>query len=319
MPDRPPAPRARIAVTRELPGGGLDLLTAAGHEVIVRTADGPAAREELLELSADADALICMLSDRVDTVLLDAAPRLRAIANFAVGFDNIDVAAAQARGIAVGNTPDVLTDATADLTFALLLAAARRLAEAERVVRDGAWRTWEPAGLLGMELRDARLCIVGGGRIGRAVAQRASGFGMVVTIVGRRDDLGAALAQADVVSLHCPLTEQTHQLIDAHALRQMRPGSILINTARGQLVDQPALREALMSGHLAAAALDVTDPEPLPATDPLLAAPNLVVLPHIGSATRAARAAMTDRCARNVLAALNGEPMPWPVLAAQQR
>lgn len=313
MPDRSGATPARIAVTRPLPGDGLELLRAAGHEVVVRQAAGPASTAELHALASDADALICMLADRIDAPLLGGAPRLRAIANFAVGFDNIDLAAAAARGIAVGNTPDVLTGATADLTMALLLAAARRLPEGESEVREGRWRTWEPQGLLGLELEGARLCIVGGGRIGRAVARRAEGFGMQITMVGRHDHLVPAVAQADVLSLHCPLTDDTRGLVSAELLSQMHPGAILVNTARGQLVDQVALRAALESGQLAAAALDVTDPEPLPPSDPLLGAPNLIVLPHIGSATHAAREAMAERCARNVLAALQGEPMPWAV------
>ncbi len=207
----------------------------------------------------------------------------------------------------------MLTGATADLTMALLLAAARRLPEGEREVREGRWQTWEPQGLLGLELDGATLCIVGGGRIGQAVARRAAGFGMRVQIVGRGDALEPVLATADVISLHCPLSDQTRGLIGAREFSIMRPGAILVNTARGQLVDQVALRAALERGQLSAAALDVTDPEPLPPDDPLLGAPNLIVLPHIGSATHAAREAMTERCARNVLAALQGQPMPWAV------
>lgn len=303
----------RVVVTRQLPGNGLDVLRAEGHEVVVRAAPGPATEAELRALVADADALLCTLTDRVDADLLAAAPRLRAIANYAVGFDNIDLAATAARGIPVGNTPDVLTGATADLAMALLLAAARRLPEAEARVRTGAWRTWEPDDLLGLELGGARLVIVGAGRIGRAVAQRAEAFGMQVAFVGRHDDLHAALGRADAVSLHAPLSAATQHLIDAPALAAMRRGAILVNTARGGLVDQVALAEALRTGQLRAAAIDVTDPEPLPADDPLLGAPNLIVLPHIGSATDRARAAMTERAAQNLRAALAGEPMPWPV------
>lgn len=304
---------ARVVITRELPGPGADLLRRAGHDVIVRSAPGPASADELRALVADADALLCTLSDRIDGQLLAAAPRLRAVANYAVGYDNLDLAALAARQIAVGNTPDVLTDATADLAFALLLAAARRLPEAQRRVIDGAWSTWEPADLLGLELAGARLVIVGAGRIGRATGTRAEAFGMTVEYVGRHDDLHAALGRADVVSLHAPLTAQTHHLIGAEALRAIRPGAILVNSARGGLVDQVALAAALHDGRLRAAALDVTDPEPLPPTDPLLHAPNLIALPHIGSATDRTRAAMSERAARNLIAALAGEPMPWPV------
>lgn len=311
-----PTSPARVIVTRELPGPGADLLRAAGYDVVVRTQPGPASRAELEVLLEGADALLCTLTDPIDAALLAAAPRLRAIATYAVGYDNVDLDAVRARGIAFGNTPDVLTDATADLAMALLLAAARRLPEAEARVRRGEWRTWEPADLLGLELSGAEIAIVGAGRIGRATARRAEGFGMRPRFIGRHDDLHAALATADVVSLHAPLTPATHHLIDAAALAAMRPGAILVNTARGQLVDQPALAAALHSGHLRAAALDVTDPEPLPPDDPLLAAPGLIVLPHIGSATERTRTAMSERAARNLIAALAGEPMPWPVVPA---
>jgi glyoxylate reductase len=210
------------------------------------------------------------------------------VANYAVGSDNIDEDAAKRAGVAITTTPDVLTDATADLTLALLLAAARRLPEAAQAVRDGAWRTWEPRGWLGLELRGARLAVVGPGRIGRAVAERAAPFGMDVVLVGRGE---AVPADADVVSLHTPLTPETRHLVDPRALK---PGAILVNTSRGALVDPQALAEALHSGHLAGAALDVTDPEPLPADHPLLSSPNLLVTPHIGSATHRARRRMAD-------------------------
>ncbi len=303
----------RIVVTREIPARPLALLRDAGHDVYVRGGAEPPSREELLALVADADGLLPTLTERIDAGVLDAAPRLRAIGLFGVGWDSIDVDAATARGIAVGNTPDVLTDATADLALALLLATARRLPEAAENVTSGAWQAWEPNGLLGLELRGSRLCVVGAGRIGRATGERAAAFGMDVDYVGRGDDLRAALGRADVVSLHVPLTDATRHLIDADALAAMKTGAILINTARGGIVDQVALAAALRSGQLAAAGLDVADPEPLPADDPLLAAPNVLVLPHIGSATHAARERMTERACRNLLAALAGEPMPWPV------
>lgn len=304
---------ARIVVTRVIPDRPLALLREAGHEVHMRESAEPPSQAELLALVADADGLLPTLTERIDRGVLDAAPRLRAIGLFGVGWDSIDVDAATARGIAVGNTPDVLTDATADLAVALLLATARRLPEAAENVTSGRWRTWEPTGLLGLELRGARLCIVGAGRIGRATGERAAAFGMEVDYVGRGDDLLAALGLADVVSLHVPLTDATRHLIDAGALAAMKPGAILINTARGGIVDQVALVAALHSGQLAAAGLDVTDPEPLPADDPLLAAPNVLVLPHIGSATHVARERMAERACRNLLAGLAGEPMPWPV------
>lgn len=302
----------RVFITRALPGDAAGRLAAAGHAVEVHPGDLPPTPAQLRAGLREADGLLCLLTERIDAELLGAAPQLRAIANYAVGCDNIDLAAAAARGIAVGVTPGALTDATADLTMALILAAARRLPEAERAVREGRWRTWEPRGWLGLELRGATLVIVGPGRIGGAVAERARGFGMLVESVGRGDDLHAALARADVVSLHCPLTAQTRHLIDAAALAAMRPHAILVNTARGGLVDQDALTAALGSGAIGGAALDVTDPEPPAARDPLLAAPNLIVLPHIGSATRTARARMAALAAENLLAALGGEPMPHP-------
>ena len=306
---------ALVAVPRPIPSGPLQALRDAGHRVQIGPDGAPPSPEHLRELVAPADALLCTLTERIDRALLVAAPSLRVIANFAVGVDNIDLAAAADHGVAVGNTPDVLTDATADLTLALLLSVARRLPEAAANVTAGEWRTWEPLGFLGLELAGARLCVVGGGRIGQAVARRAEAFGMTVEFTRRGDDLHAALARADVVSLHAPLTPLTHHLIDAAALEVMRRGAILINTARGGLVDHRALAAALRSGRLGAAGLDVTDPEPLPLDDPLRSAPNLLVLPHIGSATHTARSRMAERAVANVLAGLAGESLPWPVHA----
>jgi glyoxylate reductase len=302
---------ARVFVTRRLPGTALERL-AAEHEVEVWPGDMPPAPEELRARVADAEGLLSLLSDRIDAELLAAAPRLRAVANYAIGFDNVDLDAVAERGIQVGVTPDVLTDATADLAWALMLAAARRLVEAERAVRDGAWRTWEPEGWLGVDVHGATLAVIGAGRIGQAVAQRASGFEMDVVMVDLGDDLHAALGRADFVSLHTPLTPDTRHLIDAGALAVMKPTAILVNTARGPIVDQEALAAALREGRLGGAALDVTDPEPLPSDHPLLDVPNLLVVPHIGSATSTARAAMADRAVDNLLAALAAKPMPYP-------
>ncbi|HZO36377.1 MAG TPA: D-glycerate dehydrogenase [Solirubrobacteraceae bacterium] len=302
---------ARIVVTRTLPGTAVDRL-AEHHVVDVWSRDEPPSAGELRALVANADGLLSMLSDAVDEQLIAAAPNLRAIANYAVGSDNIDLAAAAARGIPVGVTPDVLTDATADLAMTLVLAVARHLPEAAASVRNGGWRTWSPHGWLGLELARAELLVIGAGRIGRAVGHRAEAFGMTVVYAGRDDNVAALLPSADVVSLHAPLTQQTRRMIDATALAAMKPGAILINTGRGGLVDQDALRRALHEGHLGGAGLDVTDPEPLPPDDPLLGAPNLIVLPHIGSATHAARIAMAQIAADNLTAALAGEPMPNP-------
>ncbi|HWT94342.1 MAG TPA: D-glycerate dehydrogenase [Solirubrobacteraceae bacterium] len=302
---------ARVFLSRELPFAAIDRLRAA-HDVDVWEGSLPPTPQQLRDCAAGAHGLLTMLTDRVDADLLDAAPQLRAIANFAVGSDNIDLDETARRGIPVGVTPDVLTGATADLTFALILAAARRLPEAERNVRTGGWLTWEPAGFLGLELEGATIAIVGAGRIGQAVARRARGFGMRVIEVRSKDPLAPALREADVVSLHTPLTAKTRHLIDEQALRQMKPTAILVNTARGGVVDHDALGRALHAGTIAAAALDVTDPEPLPASDPLLSAPNLIVLPHIGSATHIARERMAELAVQNLLAGLAGEPLPHP-------
>ena len=303
---------ARTVITRPLPGSAVDRLREAGHDVRVWPGELPPTPGELRALAAGAEGLLCLLTDRVDDKLLDAAPSLRVVSNYAVGSDNIDVAACAARGIAVGITPDVLTDSTADLTLALILAAARNLVSAAADVREGRWRTWEPRGWLGLELRGARLALVGPGRIGTAVAERARAFGLEVEPVGRDADLHAALARADVVSLHLPLTDATHHLVDAAALAVMKPTAILVNTSRGAVVDQAALVAALHERRIAGAALDVTDPEPPPPGDPLLQAPNVLVVPHIASATRTTRARMADMAVENLLAGLDGRPLPHP-------
>jgi glyoxylate reductase len=330
---------ARCFVTRRLPGPALDRLSAV-HEVDVWPDRLPPPAEEFAARAAEAEGLLTLLTEKVDAALLDRCPRLRAIANYAVGYDNIDLEATAARGIPVGNTPDVLTDATADLTFALLLAAARKLPEAIVAVREGDWVTWEPGQYLGAAVFGATLGIVGFGRIGRAVARRASGFDMTVLHAGSRGGAGSAsggdtagggdsggggdsrgggvslealLERSDFVSLHCPLTPETYHLIDGAALARMKPTAILINTARGPIVDQSALRDALIAGEIAGAALDVTDPEPLPLDDPLFEAPNLIVTPHIGSATRDAREQMAELAVDNLLAGLDGRPMPHQV------
>ena len=308
---------ARVFVTRALVGDGLERLCAAGHAVDVWPGAEPPSQPELIERAQRADALLCTLSDRIDATLFDACPHLKVVANYAVGLDNVDLAVAHRHGIPVGNTPDVLTDATADLAFALLLAAARRLPLSAQAVVDGRWGTWRPDGFLGHDVSGATLGIVGAGRIGEAVARRAAGFDMQVLKTTSRGGtpLAALLERSDFVSLHVPLTSRTRHLIDAVALRRMKPTAILVNTARGQVVDQQALVEALQAGTIAGAALDVTDPEPLPADHPLLRAPNVLVLPHVGSATPRTRAAMTDRAVDNVLAGLAGQALPHPAPA----
>jgi glyoxylate reductase len=311
---------ARCFVTRRLPGAALDRLRDR-HEVDIWPNRLPPPYEELAARAAAVEGLLTLLTDRVDAALIEHCPDLRAVSNYAVGYDNIDVDATAARGIAVGNTPDVLTEATADLTWALLLAAARKLPEAIDSVRAGDWLTWEPSRFLGASVGGATLGIVGLGRIGRAVARRAAGFDMAVLhTAGSGSEGGVALDEllerSDFVSLHCPLTAATYHMIDADALARMRPNAMLINTARGPIVDPEALRKALVAGQIAGAALDVTDPEPPAAGDLLLSAPNLIVVPHIGSATRVARERMADLAVDNLLAGLDGLPMPHQVQPA---
>jgi glyoxylate reductase len=304
-------------VTRPLPGGGLDRL-AAEHDVDLWPRRLPPPPGALREHAAPAEGLLCLLTDRIDAALIAGCPRLRVISNFAVGCDNVDVAAVRARGIALGYTPDVLTETTADLAFALMLAIARRLPQAMAAVRAGEWQPWDPGWMLGDDVHGATLGIVGLGRIGRAVARRARGFEMEVLHTSRRSGvpLEDLLARADFVSLHCPLTPQTRHLIAAPQLRAMRPTAYLVNTARGGVVDQAALERALREGWIAGAALDVTDPEPLPPDHSLLDAPNLIVLPHLGSATRATRERMADLAVDNLLAGLAGRPLPSEYRAA---
>lgn len=294
---------AKCFVTRRLPGTALQRLGAV-HEVDLWLGELPPSRGQLVDHAREAEGLLCLLTDVIDANVIGACPKLRVISNYAVGSDNIDSAAAAERGIKVCVTPDVLTDTTADLAFGLLLAAARRLPEGERAVRAGEWHTWEPSGWLGRDVHGATLCIVGMGRIGTAVARRAEGFGMGVVPVGRGDSLRERLAEADFVSIHCPLTEETRGLFGEAEFAAMKPTAVLVNTARGAIVETEALRRALVDGAIGGAALDVTDPEPLPADHPLLGAPNLLVVPHIGSATHRTREQMADMAVDNLLAAL---------------
>lgn len=283
----------------------------------------PAPREVLLEKVRDAEGILSLLTDRIDAEVIGAAPKLKVISNMAVGYDNVDVPAATARGIYVGNTPEVLTDTTADLAFALMLVVARRIVEAVDYVRRGMWKTWLPSLFLGRDVHHATLGIVGMGRIGRQVAQRARGFEMKVLYYSRsrkpevEQDLGAKfvpleelLRESDFVSLHVPLTQETRHLIGARELGLMKPTAVLVNTARGAVVDQVALYRALLAGRPGGAGLDVTDPEPIAPDDPLLTLPNVVVLPHIGSASYATRLRMAVLAVENLLAGLRGEVPP---------
>jgi len=317
---------ARFAVTGRIPEPALEVLREAG-EVTAADSEAPLPRPELLELVAGADAILTLLYDRVDDEFLAAAgPRLRCVANVAVGYDNVDLEAAARRGVAVTNTPGVLDDATADLTLALILAAFRRLGEGDRLLRSGEPWAWSMSFLLGRDLRGKRLGIVGLGGIGGRVARRARAFGMEIAYHGRREadpalvaeleaerlDLDDLLETSDVVSLHCPLTSETHHLISSSQLARIKPGAILVNTARGPVVDEAALLDALRDGPLAAAALDVYEHEPavLPG---LLELDNVTLTPHLGSATVETRRAMAELAARNAIAAVRGERLPTPV------
>jgi glyoxylate reductase len=321
------ATRPRVFVSRRIPDDGLELIHGA-CEGSVWPDELPPPRTELLRAVAGCDGILTLLTDRVDDELLDAAgPQLRVVSNYAVGFDNVDVPACTRRGIPVGNTPGVLTETTADLAFALLMAAARRVAEGDRYVRAGNWKTWGPMLLLGPDVHGATLGIVGFGRIGQALAQRAQGFGMSIIYhdVNRLPDsvtapLGASyveldelFARSDFVSLHVNLTPETRHLVNADRLRLMRPTGIVVNTSRGPVVDQAALFEALRDAVIAGAALDVTDPEPMAADDPLLTLENCLVVPHIASASRATRGKMAEMAAANLLAGVRGERLPTPV------
>ena len=318
---------SRTFVARRIPDEGLGMVTAE-TDADVWDGDLPPPRDELLRRVRGVDGVLTLLTDRVDEELLDAAgPQLRVVSNFAVGFDNIDVAICTRRNVAVGNTPGVLTDTTADLAFALLMAVARRLPEGYDYVRAGRWKTWQPMLLLGPDVHGATLGIVGFGRIGRAIARRASGFGMTVlyhdvqraspadesALNARYVDMDELLSQSDFISLHPNLTPETRHLLNRDAFARMKPTAIVVNTSRGPVVDQKALYEALRDGVIAGAGLDVTDPEPVAADDPLLTLPNCLVVPHIASASRATRAKMAQMAAANLLAGVRGERLPTVV------
>jgi lactate dehydrogenase-like 2-hydroxyacid dehydrogenase len=283
----------------------------------------PPSHAEILRRVRGVDGLVSLLTDRIDLEIIQAAGAgLKVISNYAVGVDNIDVGAATALSIPVGNTPGILTDATADLAFALLLAAGRRVVEGERLVKSGGWKTWGPSFMLGADLAGATIGIVGFGRIGRAVARRASGFGMRILfsepsqaapepgVSASQVDFESLLREADFISLHTPLTDSTRGLIDERTLAQMKPTTILVNTSRGLVVDQEALYEALKEQHIFAAGLDVTVPEPLPPEHPLLTLENCLVVPHIASASWRTRELMSVMAAENLIAGLKGERLP---------
>jgi glyoxylate reductase len=311
---------ARVLVTRRLPGG-MDPLVEAGHELIEPDGERCFTHDELVGMAPEVDAIVCLLTNRIDaTVLAAGAPRLKVVANVAVGYDNIDVDAAAEQGIAVCNTPGVLDETTADLAFLLILAAARRVWEAESDLRAGRWPGWDVDQYLGRDVHAAVLGVVGFGRVGQAVARRATGFGMEVLhhtrrdsgLAGWRGDLDRLLAESDIVTLHVPLTDETRHLIDARRLAVMKRDAVLVNTSRGPVVDEEALALALEAGAIFAAGLDVYEREP-EVHPRLLAAPRTVLLPHIGSATVATRTRMAQVAAENVVAVLARERPNNPV------
>jgi glyoxylate reductase len=311
----------KVFVTRRIPEGPLNRLSQ--HvEIDVWPDELPPPREELLKRIGNYDGLLCLLTDKVDAELLDAAPKLRAVSQMAVGYENIDIAAATQRGIPVGNTPGVLTEATADIAWMLILAAGRRALDGVRYINNGQWRTWDPLALLGADVYGSTLGIISLGGIGAAVARRAKGFNMRVLYHAHREkpdvaaevgaqfvDFPTLLRESDFISIHCPLTPETRNMFDAKAFAQMKQGAVLVNTARGGVVDQDALIEAVRSGHLAGAGLDVTNPEPLPPDHPLFHQERIIVVPHMGSSTIRTRTRMADLAVDNLLAGLRGEPM----------
>ncbi|MBK8617663.1 MAG: D-glycerate dehydrogenase [Anaerolineales bacterium] len=316
-----------VFITRIIPNPGLILLNEHfPPEGIAQSAleiwphDLPPTRTQLIEHARGADGLLCLLTDKIDGDLMDAiGPQLKIISNFAVGVDNIDVSAATARGIPVGNTPGVLTDATADQAFALMMSAGRRINEAERFLRAGNWVTWQPSLLLGADFAGATLGIIGFGRIGQAVAKRAQGFDMRVLYYSpnaqpaygaQSVDLDTLVRESDFISVHVPLKPETRHLVNADFLAKMKPNAVLVNTARGGVLDQTALYNALKSNQIFAAALDVTDPEPLPMDSPLLELENCVIVPHLGSASKKTRDMMSLLAAQNLIAGLKGERLP---------
>jgi glyoxylate reductase len=317
--------KPKVYVTRLLPKEAMDKIHSF-CDATVWEGELPPPRNVLLENVTDIDGLLSLLTDKIDAELMNRARKLRVVSNCAVGFDNIDIQEATKRGIIVGNTPGVLTDTTADFAFALIMAAARRVAEGDRVVRAGKWKTWGPMILLGQDVHGAVLGIIGLGRIGSAVARRAKGFGMktLYTDVVRNKqaeeelgieyvDMDTVLTQSDFMTIHVNLTPETHHLIGLKQFTKMKRTAILVNTSRGPIVDNMALYDALRSGKIAYAALDVTEPEPIPADHPLLTLDNVIVVPHIASASVATRTKMGVMAADNLIAGLKGEMPPNPV------
>jgi len=310
--------KQKVFVSRKIPEKGVALVRDFCDADIWQSGKPPN-RNELLERVNAVDGLLSALTERIDAELMDMAPNLKVISNFAVGVDNIDVAAATNHKIPVGNTPGVLTDATADMAFALMMAAARRIVEGEHYVKDGKWKTWNPQLLLGADIAGSTLGIIGFGRIGQAVAKRATGFDLHVIYHDPSAkpafdavpvDLETLLRESDFISLHVPLTPTTRHMINRETLKMMKSNVVLVNTSRGPVIDTQALYVALKENHIFAAALDVTDPEPLPSEHPLLKLANCIVVPHLGSASKWTRDQMAVLAAQNLIAGLRGERLP---------
>jgi glyoxylate reductase len=316
----------RIFVTRQIPGKGLKLLREK-FEVKVWKDETPPNRDQILKQASGCSGIITLLSDQIDSGVIRALPDLKIISQYAVGFDNIDIETAIEQGIIVTNTPGVLTETTADLAWALILAASRRLVEADRYVRDGKWKVaWGPQMLVGKDVFGATLGIIGLGRIGSSVAQRATGFSMKILYHSKsenertrkveietgatRTDLDKLLSQSDIVTIHAPLSDETYNMIGTRELKMMKQDAILINTSRGALLDEDALIAALKSGHLSSVGLDVFNQEPTPASNELLSLPNVILAPHIGSASVTTRSRMGEMCAENLIIALDGKRPP---------
>jgi glyoxylate reductase len=316
--------RPRVFVSRIIADKALERLSTAA-DIDVWQVELPPPYEVLTEKVRDVEGLLSLLTDKVDAPLMDSASKLKVIGNLAVGYDNINIQEATRRGIPVGNTPEVLTETTADLAFALIMAAARRIVEADKFTRKGLWKTWGPGLMMGQDIHHATLGIIGLGRIGKEVARRARGFDMKVIYYSRTQapaetekelrlkriyTLDELLAETDFVSINVPLNENTHYLIGERELEIMKPTAVLVNTSRGPVVNQKALYDALKSGKIFAAGLDVTEIEPIPSDDPLLTLDNVIILPHIGSGSIATREKMALMAADNIIAGLHGEPLP---------
>ncbi len=315
--------KPKVYVTRKIPEAGLDKIEK-NFDAEVWPDYGPPPKQVIMEKVRDIDALAPLLSDQIDREVFDAAPKLKIVAQMAVGFDNIDIKEATKRGICVTNTPEVLTETTADFAWGLLIAIARRIVEADEYVRTGQWKvSWHPSMLAGKDVYGATIGIVGAGRIGAAVARRAKGFNMKILycdaiprldlekeLGARRVDLDELFREADFVSIHVPLTKETHHLVNAERLRLMKRTAYLINNSRGPIVDEKALYEALREGRLAGAALDVFEQEPAPMDNPLLELTNVVAAPHISSASRETRSKMAEMVADNLIAFFEGRTPP---------